>query len=143
MKKLKEDGDSSTIRTVANSHKRHPCLAHVYVLHALHDEREARPHVGGDYGHVETLAQPHLISRFDAALCFELSRLHVKKITEEKTLEVFQRMVSLHENGSLGDGLQRGDIFKLLDKKRKDKRKLEKHGCVGFIAVVPVEKKCT
>ena len=67
----------------------------------------------------------------------------MKKITEEKTLEVFQRMVSLHENGSLGDGLQRGDIFKLLDKKRKDKRKLEKHGCVGFIAVVPVEKKCT
>ena len=114
MKKLKEDDDSSTIRTASNLHKRYPRLAHVYVLHALYDEREDRPHVGGDYGHVETLAQPHLISRFDAALCFELSRLHVKKITEEKTLEVFQRMVSLHENGSLGGGLQTNDFSKLL-----------------------------
>ena len=115
MKELKEDGDSSTIgtiRTVANSHKRHPCLAHVYVLHALHDEREGRPHVGGDYGHVETLAQPHLISRFDAAPCFELSRPHVKN-AEEKTLEVSQRVVGLHENGSLGGGLQRDDFSKL------------------------------
>ena len=112
MKKLKEDDDSSTIRTASNSHKRYPRLAHVYVLHALHDEREDRPHVGGDYGHVETLARPHLISRFDAPL--ELSRPHVKN-AEEKTLEVSQRVVGLHENGSLGGGLQRGDFSKLLD----------------------------
>ena len=112
MKKLKEDDDSSTIRTASNSHKRYPRLAHVYVLRALHDEREDRPHVGGDYGHVETLAQPHLISRFDATPCFELSRPRVKNA--EKTLEVFQRVVGLHENDSLGGGLQTNDFSKLL-----------------------------
>ena len=72
MKKLKEDDDSSTNRTASNSHKRYPRLAHVYVLHALHDEREDRPHV------------------------------------------VFQRVVGLHENDSLGGGLQTNDFAKLL-----------------------------
>jgi hypothetical protein len=38
-------------------------------------------------------------------------------------LEVFQRVVGLHENGSLGGGLQRGDFSKLLDKKRKGQKK--------------------
>jgi hypothetical protein len=37
------------------------------------------------------------------------------KNAEEKTLEVSQRVVVLHENGSLGGGLQRGDFSKLLD----------------------------
>jgi hypothetical protein len=64
-----------------------------------------------------------LISRFDAPL--ELSRPHVKN-AEKKTLEVSQRVVGLHENGSLGGGLQRGDFSKLLDKKRKGKRKSRK-----------------
>jgi hypothetical protein len=30
-----------------------------------------------------------------------------------------------------------------LIRKGRDKRKSRKHVCVGFIAVVPVEKKCT
>ena len=58
---------------------------------------------------------PHMVPRHSVLPCFELIRRRGVGNEEEELSAVLQHVVGLHENGSLGGGLAKKKLLKLLD----------------------------